>query len=626
MEDPRSSGCPGVPRPADDEVDDALLALVGTLATGKGTCPDFELVNRLLQDWHTEAACRWAVTEGRQRQLLRVTGAASSSRVESDAAGKLTAVPVEGVTLTLSDGGIKWWLHRTVFLCPLPSPGCPPPMAEVEGCIRDFLRAWSAPDTFKGAFAVEAIAKHWSGRPLPGSTVPAHNTAVGISHRSHSEILWALKTMHERGWIVAAAPLDNIRHLAPGRIRWEDDQRHRLTRAPEWNRIVIRVTEAGWKAHSAGELPLASPTRAERGEGGIMPRDVEAGQVGGTGHDMTASPADPVLVPPFPPDCSEASRDLPDSAQAGTASSRALARSNAQLAAHQHREDVRRHREQLAEVNRADEAIGALRVSVGAMERECRQFGVDSFEAERHAAAIAERLQAAVTELGRERLLARWREVDQAASAEAAVRFMYHPQRSGTGDAVPRSDRANVEVACKIVEECLTRQSIDTGELTLDLRSTVDAPRWACGILHALAHFGSWPDWLILTQRAEEAVGGTTVDGDQSPADDEAEAREIDAKSSDSAPPQKKTKATLPPSRVKAMSQFVDAVSKCPALNGATDREVYDWIDEHSDGDPLPNFDTWSRYLRDAREAAGISKNTPRSERTGRSIVRLDEI
>src|SRR5262249_4882550 len=145
--DPRCSGCPDVPRPADDEVDDALLALVGMLATGKGTPPDFELIKSLAQDGHTEDACRWAVFEGRQRQLLRVTGSHTSSRVQAAAAGNLTAVPVEGVTLTLSEGGIKWWLHRTLFLCPLPGPGCPPPpRADVEGCVRDILRAWSAPD------------------------------------------------------------------------------------------------------------------------------------------------------------------------------------------------------------------------------------------------------------------------------------------------------------------------------------------------------------------------------------------------------------------------------------------------------------------------------------------------
>jgi hypothetical protein len=82
----------------------------------------------------------------------------------------------------------------------------------------------------------------------------------------------------------------------------------------------------------------------------------------------------------------------------------------------------------------------------------------------------------------------------------------------------------------------------------------------------------------------------------------------------------------LPPSRKKAMSQYLDAVNKSPGLNEATDRDVYDWIAEHSDGDSLPSFDNWSRYLREARKAAGASKNSPRSGRTGRSVVVPDEI
>lgn len=58
-----------------------------------------------------------------------------------------------------------------------------------------------------------------------------------------------------------------------------------------------------------------------------------------------------------------------------------------------------------------------------------------------------------------------------------------------------------------------------------------------------------------------------------------------------------------------------------------TDREAYDWLKKHNDGDPLPNFDTWTRYLRKARNFYGTNKNTPRSGReTGKSIVSCNQI
>jgi hypothetical protein len=84
--------------------------------------------------------------------------------------------------------------------------------------------------------------------------------------------------------------------------------------------------------------------------------------------------------------------------------------------------------------------------------------------------------------------------------------------------------------------------------------------------------------------------------------------------------------ASLSPSRLKAMGQYLDAVRKCPHLKGDTDQAVYDWVAEHSDGDPLPPFATWSRYLRGARQATGTGKNTSRSGRTGRSVVGPDDI
>jgi hypothetical protein len=89
-----------------------------------------------------------------------------------------------------------------------------------------------------------------------------------------------------------------------------------------------------------------------------------------------------------------------------------------------------------------------------------------------------------------------------------------------------------------------------------------------------------------------------------------------------------KPDANLSPSRMKAYQQYRWAVEQNAELNGATDRKVYDWLAEHlDDGEQLPSFATWDRYVRKARAAENTRKNTPRRRRqTGRSIVRPDEI
>jgi hypothetical protein len=86
-------------------------------------------------------------------------------------------------------------------------------------------------------------------------------------------------------------------------------------------------------------------------------------------------------------------------------------------------------------------------------------------------------------------------------------------------------------------------------------------------------------------------------------------------------------RAKLSPSRQKAYGQFLRAVVASAHLNEATDREVYAWVADHlDDNEPLPEFSNWSRYLREARAAYGDSKNKHRAGRSGRSIVRPDEI
>jgi hypothetical protein len=83
----------------------------------------------------------------------------------------------------------------------------------------------------------------------------------------------------------------------------------------------------------------------------------------------------------------------------------------------------------------------------------------------------------------------------------------------------------------------------------------------------------------------------------------------------------------LSPSRLKAYGQFCWAIRENAALDGATDREVYDWLGEQCKEETLPSFAAWNRYLREARRAHGTSKHTPRAGReTGRNIVRPDEI
>jgi hypothetical protein len=84
----------------------------------------------------------------------------------------------------------------------------------------------------------------------------------------------------------------------------------------------------------------------------------------------------------------------------------------------------------------------------------------------------------------------------------------------------------------------------------------------------------------------------------------------------------------LPLSRAKAYAQWQDAVRQNVALDGASDRKVYDWVAEHlEDGEKLPLFESWTRYLTEARTAHGTNKHTSRARRkTSRNIVRPEEI
>ncbi len=62
-------------------------------------------------------------------------------------------------------------------------------------------------------------------------------------------------------------------------------------------------------------------------------------------------------------------------------------------------------------------------------------------------------------------------------------------------------------------------------------------------------------------------------------------------------------------------------------IDKPTDRQCYDWVKAHNDGDPLPAFETWQRYVREARRHLGEQKNTTRAGRQyGRSIVPAAEL
>jgi hypothetical protein len=119
-------------------------------------------------------------------------------------------------------------------------------------------------------------------------------------------------------------------------------------------------------------------------------------------------------------------------------------------------------------------------------------------------------------------------------------------------------------------------------------------------------------------------------DGETLPSDDTLENQSANNRGQDKGDLAKRAgDAGLSPSRKKAYQQYQSAVKKIAELDGATDRQVYDWLGEHCDDEDekLPPFSTWSRYLRHARAYYGTSKNTRRAGRqTGRSIVGSDEI
>lgn len=79
------------------------------------------------------------------------------------------------------------------------------------------------------------------------------------------------------------------------------------------------------------------------------------------------------------------------------------------------------------------------------------------------------------------------------------------------------------------------------------------------------------------------------------------------------------------PSEIKGLSRraeiawkdYQDGIGKGKFANSPpTDREVWEWLLIHRrKGEDLPNFETWQRYIREARKFHGCQKNTPRAGR-----------
>jgi hypothetical protein len=66
-----------------------------------------------------------------------------------------------------------------------------------------------------------------------------------------------------------------------------------------------------------------------------------------------------------------------------------------------------------------------------------------------------------------------------------------------------------------------------------------------------------------------------------------------------------------------------------PKLIGATDKEIWTWLlKEHPDIEKqlAYGFETFSRYLREARRLRGEQKNSPRAGRRSRSVVSPDQL
>ena len=81
----------------------------------------------------------------------------------------------------------------------------------------------------------------------------------------------------------------------------------------------------------------------------------------------------------------------------------------------------------------------------------------------------------------------------------------------------------------------------------------------------------------------------------------------------------------LPPSRRKAWMQWFTASQ---TLNNCTDHQAYEWNKKQLEsGDVLIPFESWRRYIRQARNAMGLQKNsTAKPILSGKSIISSNDV
>ncbi len=78
-----------------------------------------------------------------------------------------------------------------------------------------------------------------------------------------------------------------------------------------------------------------------------------------------------------------------------------------------------------------------------------------------------------------------------------------------------------------------------------------------------------------------------------------------------------------------AYQSYEHAISKNSKLAEATDDKVYDWLKDYSSLEEYelpPNCETWKRQVRAGRKHHGRQRNTPRTGRSGRSIIQSGQV
>ena len=84
----------------------------------------------------------------------------------------------------------------------------------------------------------------------------------------------------------------------------------------------------------------------------------------------------------------------------------------------------------------------------------------------------------------------------------------------------------------------------------------------------------------------------------------------------------------LRPALAKAWSSYHFGESSLSTMcDQVTDQTVYQWLENNGPKEyALPQFNTWSRYVREARKILGRNKNAPRTGRKGRSIQNASDL